>query len=168
MNMRLNRRNVLLSMFASGAGLASLPQRWTKPLVNAVVAPAHAQTSCSGFEVEPIDQPIDITLTADEVRGPIIANRDGSASFNDTQTLTNGTCNNGAAFSQEVTFSGTIDLANNQITGDLLIRQFCGDDLFCEQVSTYTAQQMPADASTELGTYQGRVIGTQTCCVDFF
>jgi len=166
--MSQKRRKVLLSMVAGGSGLAALPQRWSRPLIDSVIIPAHAQTTCSGFEVEPIDQPIDITLTAAEVRGPIIVGRDGSGVFSDTQTLINGTCTNDAAFSQEVTFSGTIDSANNEIVGDLLIRQFCGDDLFCEQVSTYTAQQNPVDAMSDLGTYQGRVVGTQTCCVDFF
>lgn len=168
--MSLNRRKIVLSAIVGGAGLASLPKRWSQPIVNTVILPVHAQTSdsCSGFEVEPIDQPIDITVTETEVRGPIVASLEASGVFNDTQTLSGGSCNNGSAFTQEVSFSGTVDSASNEITGDLLIRQFCGLDLFCEQISTFTAQQIPVNSASNLGTYQGRVTGTQTCCQDFF
>ena len=47
----INRRIALKSFAFSGASLSLLPSSWTKPMVNSVLLPAHAQTSV--IEVEP-------------------------------------------------------------------------------------------------------------------
>ena len=41
----INRRIALKSFAFSGASLSLLPSSWTKPVVNSVLLPAHAQTS---------------------------------------------------------------------------------------------------------------------------
>lgn len=41
----MERRSVLKSVALSGAGLSVLPSAWTKPVVNSVLLPAHAQTT---------------------------------------------------------------------------------------------------------------------------
>jgi len=170
--MSRKRRALILTMFTGTGTIAVLPKNWSRPLIKAVVMPAHAQTSasteCSGFEVEPIDRSIDIVVDSAEIRGPIIAPLTPAGTFNDTQTIVMGSCSNGAVFSQETTFSGSVNSASNEVTGDLLIRQFCGSSLFCEQISVFSATQIPLDASSDLGTYQGRITGSQSCCQDFF
>lgn len=44
-NIPSSRRAVLKSVALSGAALSVLPSTWTKPVVNSVLLPAHAQTS---------------------------------------------------------------------------------------------------------------------------
>lgn len=51
------RRRVLKKILAGGgiaAGAAMLPERWTRPVVDAIVAPAHAQGS-------PPAEPVSVT-----------------------------------------------------------------------------------------------------------
>ena len=167
--MRKTRRNLLFSTLSGTAVIAALPKQWSRPVVETVILPAHAETSfmCSGFDVEPVDQPIDITVTATQINGPIIADLDASGSFDTTQTIASGSCSDDSEFSQQTMFSGIIDSSANQISGDLIIRQFCGPNLFCEQISVYTATQISPDPNSDLGDYQGRITGTQTCCQDF-
>ncbi len=40
-----NRRKVILGLTGGIAGVSQLPSRWTKPVVDSVILPAHAQTS---------------------------------------------------------------------------------------------------------------------------
>lgn len=41
----IERRSVLKSVALSGAGLSVLPSAWTKPIINSVLLPVHAQTT---------------------------------------------------------------------------------------------------------------------------
>lgn len=40
----MNRRTLLVVL--SAVGIAAFPKAWTKPIINSVITPAHAQTSC--------------------------------------------------------------------------------------------------------------------------
>ena len=170
--MTLKRRTVLATLVASNGLFLCLPKTWQKPIVDSIVLPAHAMTSvvtseCSAFEEEMIDQDIVITISASEVLGPIIAPLSANGSFNDTQSLITGQSSDGIIFSQEVQFFGAINSNNNQVSGDLIIKQFSGSDLVCEQISTFITTQTPVDSSTDLGEYVGQVVGSITCCQDF-
>ena len=168
--MKTNKRQALAIL--GSVGVASLLSRgWHQPLINSVVLPAHAQTSfgseCSGVEVESVDQAISITVTDTEVRGPIVVIRNG-LDFIGEQTSIVGQCGpNKDDLIQTVTFSGTIDSVQNSISGEFNVRQVCAGELACEQLTTYVVNQVPAVTNNDLGEYQGRVIGTLECCVDF-
>lgn len=45
------RRNVLKKILLSGATIPVLPNSWTKPIVDSVVLPTHAQTSTAEIEI---------------------------------------------------------------------------------------------------------------------
>jgi len=165
-----NRRSSLKVLGTVSLSTALMPSVWRTPLVNAVILPAHAQTSfgidCSGVETEPVDQPISITVTATEIRGPIIVARTDNT-FAGSVTNNVGQCGDSSARTELVELSGTIDSDTNSITGAFNVSQFCGDALACEQLTNFSVSQvMPVD-DDDLGDYQGRVIGTLRCCVDF-
>lgn len=169
------KRKTLAVLFAGGGLLAVLPSQWKKPLINSVLVPAHAQTSpepepetCSGgFVTEPVNSPLQLVITADEILGPIVVTRDGSASFSGFSNSVVDQCLGNRELSEEVTFTGTIDSATNQVTGDLTIIQLCGTQLVCEQLTSFTVTQDPVVAGDDLGTYSGTLTGTLRCCVDF-
>jgi hypothetical protein len=168
--MKSNKRQAL-AILGSLAASSLLTRSWYQPIINSVVLPAHAQTSfaseCSGVEVEPVDQPISITVTDTEIRGPIVVVRNG-LDFVGEQTSIVGQCGpNNDDLIQTVTLSGTIDSALNSISGEFDVRQVCAGELACEQITTYVANQQPAINGDDLGEYQGRVVGTLECCVDF-
>ena len=164
------RRKALLTVALGGSAIATAPQKWTTPIINSVVLPAHAQTStCSGTETEPVNEPILITVTATEINGPVVVSWDGiTTTFaGEETTALSSTCIDGSVSEQVVTFNGTIDSANNQITGELNTIQYCGDVVVCEQITTYVANQDPAVAGDDLGVYTGTAVGTISCCLDY-
>ncbi len=163
----LSRRDAIQGLLGIGVAATALPKEWVKPVVNQIVLPAHAMTSCSGFTTEPINESITITVTSAEIQGPIVVARNGGSTFSGSDTTTIDSCRDGQNLTVEVNFSGELDSANNQITGDLTIIQRCGPDLVCEQISTYSATQAPVDSGSDLGDYEGTVIGTLRCCDDF-
>jgi hypothetical protein len=48
-----NRRRALKALIAGGAGAVLLPERWTRPILNSVLLPAHAQLSCGDAAANP-------------------------------------------------------------------------------------------------------------------
>ena len=159
------RRDALKSVAATTIALSTLPKNWTKPLLGAVVIPAHAQTSCSGFTTTQVNESLTLTVTDTMISGPIDAIRTAN-NFSQIETTDVGGCRDNETLSARVEFSGTIDSANNSISGEINILQNCGADFVCEQISTFTAtQNMPS--SSDNGDYTGTVIGTLRCCDDF-
>ncbi len=142
---------------------------WSTPIITAVRIPVHAQTStseCAVFETESVDQPISITVSETDVRGPAVANRTGQT-FAVTLDQSGATCADGVTVSMSsIEFSGTIDETTNSLSGTFNVMQYCGDQLACEQLATFTATQTPIDSTSDLGTYEGRVVGTLRCCSD--
>ncbi|GHA17896.1 hypothetical protein GCM10008090_29520 [Arenicella chitinivorans] len=163
---KFSRRDVLKPVVGTGLVLGFMPETWRTPLINAVITPAHAQTSCSGFSESTVNESITITVTANEVQGPIVVTRSGNR-FDGSDASRIDECQGGNDLDVDIQFSGTIDVAANQISGDLIIVQSCGGQLVCEQVSQFIATQTPIDAGSELGDYQGAVTGTLRCCDDF-
>ena len=169
--MRQSRRQSIKLLASLGVISGSLPQEWSKPLVKAVILPAHGQTSsdpdsCSDEDVQQLDEPIAITVSATEVRGPVVAPLTGNSFFVE-ETIDQGMCaGNTLSQTQTTEFSGQIDSTNNQITGDFLIRQFCGTTMICEQIAAFTANQVTPVTNDDLGDYTGQVTGTLTCCLD--
>ena len=166
--MKTNKRQAVAILGSLGVLISG---NWHRPIINSVLLPAHAQTSfgseCSGVEMESVDQPISITVTDTEIRGPIVVVRNG-LDFVVEQTSIVGQCGpNNDDIIQTVTLSGTIDSAQNSISGEFNVRQDCAGALACEQLTTYVVNQVPAVTNDDLGEYQGRVIGTLECCVDF-
>lgn len=182
------RRKTLVAL--AGAGVIwSIPSGWHKPLVNSIILPAHAQTSppddeppvdeppvdeppvdeaCSGFETEPVSESITVTVTDTEIRGPIIITRVDPMAFDGFEAAETGSmCSETDNFSEEITFNGTIDPTNSQITGEFILRQFCGEALVCEQITDYVVDQTPPAAGDDLGVYNGTATGTLRCCIDF-
>lgn len=151
----------------------SLMRLWSAPVITAVSLPAHAQTSnegqCQNLDVQQVNEPISISITDTEVLGPIIATRNGNT-FSGELTTQGASCvdENGAASLQTtvVTFSGEIFPNENRVAGNFVSIQRCGNKLICEQDTTFDADQTPVDATSELGTYQGTVVGTLSCCDD--
>ena len=169
--MKRSKRQTIKSLLAAGTVVACLPNRWHTPLINSIVLPAHAQTSfsadCSGVDVEPLDQPISLTVTDTEILGPIAVSRTGD-SFSSEQTSSLGLCSNNVDSLTQVTIlSGVIQGDQNLINGTFIVRQYCGDVLACEQLTEYTVRQTPADSGSDLGVYEGRAVGTLRCCTDF-
>jgi hypothetical protein len=165
-----SKRKSLQLILTIGGVAAALPSGWRKPIVDSIVLPAHAQTSfaadCSGIDTEPVDEPISLTVTATEIRGPIVGPRNG-ATFAITENNVIGSCNNSSDRTEIIELSGTIDSAQNSISGDFIVREFCGDVLACEQITQYTATQVIPVNGDDLGEYTGRVVGTLSCCRDF-
>lgn len=163
-----SRRRCLKTFGLTSVAMAALPSRWTTPVVNSVVLPAHAMTtltdpSCGPLVAEPVNDMIGMVVTATEVQGPITVPLAAGA-FSGTESSILGACANGDPQRQEVTFTGIIDSVNSQITGTLDIDIFCGTLLVCEQRTTFTASQTPIVAADDLGAYQGALIGTLSCC----
>jgi len=156
-----NRREILKASIGSGAVLVFVPSKWTSPVINSIVLPAHAQTS--GSTSSPVNESINIEITATEIRGPIVIARSGSSSFSGSETVMIGQCSGTSDLSLRVDFSGTLDSATSQITGEITLTQRCGGDLVCEQVSTFTTTQSPVDSGTDTGNYTGMLIGTLVC-----
>jgi len=161
----IHRRQWLKTLGLTSVAAGALPSQWTKPVINHIVLPAHAQTSstCGAFIEEPVNDIIGMVVTATEVQGPITVSLAAGA-FSGTESNIVGACANGDPQRQEVTFTGSIDSTNSQITGTLDIDIFCGDLLVCQQRTTYTATQTPIVAADDLGTYQGALTGTLSCC----
>lgn len=165
-NKQINhRRQWLKTVGVTGVAAAALPSRWTTPVINSIVLPAHAQTStaCGVFIDEPVNDMIGMVVTATEVQGPITVPLAAGA-FSGSESSILGNCANGDPQRQEVSFTGTIDSANNQIAGTLDIDIFCGTLLVCQQRTTYNAMQTPIVTADDLGAYQGALTGTLSCC----
>jgi len=60
----MNRRKLLTTIGLTAAATAAAPRQWSKPIINAVVLPAHAQTSC---------------MTDSSIGGPLLGNPSGAA-----------------------------------------------------------------------------------------
>lgn len=162
-----DRRSVLKFTSLSASGILLAPRDWTKPIVNSVILPAHAQTSanCSSFTTTQVNETITLSVTATQVSGQITVSRTGST-FSGTESSVLGSCQGGRQLSLEVRLSGTINSTNNSVDGELAIVQRCGLDLVSEQTTTFTAQQSPASGSVE-GTYTGMLAGNLRSCDDF-
>lgn len=156
-----DRRKALRYGLLGGTFAVVLPSKWAKPIVNSVILPAHAQTSAC--TVETINESITIQVSATQIEGPITLARNGN-SFNGTESRDVGACGTNQRLTVLVEFSGTINSNNNEITGELTIRQSCGTDLVSEQISTYRATQSPAQANNDEGNYSGTVTGTLETC----
>ncbi|MFQ3244492.1 MAG: hypothetical protein ACI9SP_001123 [Arenicella sp.] len=156
-----NRREILKASIGSGAVLVAMPSKWTSPVMNSIILPAHAQTS--GSTSSPVNESISIDITATEISGPIVIARSGSSSFSGSETVLVGQCKGTSDLSLRVDFSGTLDSANSQITGAITLTQRCGSDLVCEQLSTFTVTQSPLDLGSDIGNYTGTLTGTLVC-----
>jgi len=55
------RRRLLTTLAWSGSAMIALPERWTKPVIQSVMLPAHAQTSAT--EEEPQSEPQTISVS---------------------------------------------------------------------------------------------------------
>ena len=170
--MNQTKRKFLKSGAALSLVAVALPDKWATPVLKTVLLPAHAQTSAApsqcrtGFIEAPVNESILITVTGTEVSGPIMANLIG-AQFASVQTSSQGLCSNNVdELSETIEFSGEFDAAQNSISGDIVIRQFCSGVLACEQITTYTVIQTVV-SSTNDGEYQGTLVGTLNCCQDF-
>lgn len=159
------RRDALKGAIVATGTLAVLPKQWSRPIVNTVLLPAHAQTSCSGFTTTTVNESLTLTVTDSSVSGPIIATRSGNT-FNQTESTDVGGCRNGNTLNTRVDFSGTINSTNNSISGDINILQTCGGEFVCEQLSSFSVIQTPANLGSN-GSYEGTVSGTLRCCDDF-
>lgn len=163
----MERRNVVKGALLGSITAIAMPQQWSKPIIDAVILPAHAQTSssCSGFTESAVNEPLDMSVTATQVSGPITVARNGNT-FAGTDTAIVGTCQGGNDQTIQVSLSGTIDSANNSMSGDITIILSCGNDLISDQVSTFILNQSPSSASDE-GDYSGTLTGTLRRCNDF-
>jgi len=159
------RRDTLKGMAVATMTFISLPEQWSKPLINSVMLPVHAQTSCSGFTTTEINESLTLTVANTTVSGPIVATRTANT-FSQTDTSSVGDCRDGNTLNVRVEFSGTIDSADNSISGNINILQTCGGEFVCEQISSFLVMQTPVSASDN-GIYTGTVNGTLRCCDDF-
>lgn len=62
------RRRLLSIIGLTGAAVAAAPSKWSKPVIDAVILPAHAQTSC---------------ITDTTAGGPLIGNASGAMNCQD-------------------------------------------------------------------------------------
>jgi len=162
-----DRRSALKFSTLSATAIIFAPTDWTKPIVNSLILPAHAQTSasCSSFTITPVNEAVSFIVSANQVSGPISVVRTGNT-FNGTESSVLGSCQGDQQLELEVQLSGSINTMNNSVEGELTITQRCGEDLVSEQISTFTAQQSPVSSSTE-GTYTGTLDGSLRSCDDF-
>jgi len=162
-----DRRSVLKFTSLSASAVLLAPTDWTKPIVNSVIIPAHAQTSanCTQFTTMQVNESISLSVSATEVSGRITVSRTGN-SFSGIENSVLGSCQGGRQLNLEVRLSGTINAVNNSLEGELAIIQRCGLDLVSEQTTTFTAQQSPTSGVVE-GTYTGTLTGNLRSCDDF-
>lgn len=94
-NQRKTRRNILASVFTgAAASIIALPNAWTRPIVNSVVLPAHAQTTATVSFLVEIDnltggQPFSPPAVIAHANGFDVATIGGLAS-NDLELLAEG------------------------------------------------------------------------------
>lgn len=98
------RRKLVLTLAVPAATLTVMPNRWTKPVIDAVILPAHAQTSQANA-----------CMTDTSIGGPLLGNPSGAA-----------TCQ--AACEAEATSQGA-QLCNVIETTDSAGATQCGCDL---------------------------------------
>ena len=159
------RRRWIKTTSVTSAALIVMPMAWRKPLINSVLLPAHAMTSqsCGNFIEQPVNDVINIVITATDAQGPISVPLI-TANFSGEESSVLGACSNGEVQRQDILFSGVIDSVNSQITGALSISIYCGDLLICQQDTTYVADQQPIVNGGDEGAYQGALVGTLSCC----
>jgi hypothetical protein len=167
-----SRRKLLKSIAAgSGAVIAgkSLPENWTRPVVDSVMLPAHAQTSCRdvtrnetiGIIIEIIDDTVTITINdpTGDAGGPIESvipdiPFDGTSfllEFDDAD----GDCTE-SGFINGTLVQGDIDT----FSGSAAFTTTCTSGESCETTADYATTIRPTDF-----TYAGTGSLTEICCI---
>ena len=160
------RREAFKSLATIAVTTSVLPNQWLKPVINSIILPAHAQTSCSGFTTSDVNESLTLVVTDTTVSGPIMANRSLNT-FNEVGERVIDSCRDTQTLNVRVEFSGEINSTDSSITGTINILQTCGSEFVCEQISSFTATQTPVNSASDNGDYTGTVIGTLVCCDDF-
>lgn len=142
-----SRRKLLKSIAAgSGAIVAgkSLPESWSRPVVDSVMLPVHAQTSPQ-CEQNPLSLSARLEWEedgdADVVTLEIDPGFDGAngpadvdvplGNFEGTLEASGGICANGSPVTQDGTFSGTLNTGTGAVSGIFTHRILCGGNVIC-------------------------------------
>jgi len=163
-------RRKLLKSLAAGGGVATtlvaLPERWTRPVVDAVLIPAHAQTSIACNPSDLVEQILPIigatlTTTATTVTGPITVPRTDNtfSGSGEVAAVCPGGSEPGTLFVTE--FSGTI-AANTSATANITGYLVCGGVTVCT-LSYVLTGGFTAGADPD-ATYSMAGNLTQSCC----
>jgi len=120
-NTNLNRREALKTILAASGALvaaASLPGRWSKPLVEAGVVPAHAQGSLPAFTVSVLEACRDLRSARIGYSDPagLVSNGDHVVvyiQFPCDKVLYDGTL--GGILASGNGFSGTLEISDFQV-----------------------------------------------------
>lgn len=156
------RRRLLKALMAGGGAGAiggALPDRWTTPMVDAVLLPAHAQATasngcaasdpritcpeCLNTGLLTVGALVSWSLDNQEDRVVLSVNLglgdqaagdafpDGSGNFDGSLNQSGGVCPGGGALTQSGTFSGNLNTGNGAISGSFEVSVFCGGTLVC-------------------------------------
>jgi len=159
-----NKRRKLLKSIAAGSGAIvagkSLPENWTRPVVDSVMLPAHAQTTCSGT-LETTNTPIVIFISGVTGNLDFAANGNPIATdvpivgnaFSINTTVPDNNC------STDFTIQGTVN-PGTSVSGSYSFTETCTGET-CVGSGTFLADQVVVLGS---GTqYSGSATGTSCC-----
>jgi len=152
-HMRSRRR--ILKMIAGAGAVAgtgrAVPDRWTQPIVDAVLLPAHAQSTllpaCSTTplallgEVSWEDNGGDrVTLSInpgfDGAAGSALLDQSGN--FSGSLAASGGECANGQPVTQDGTFQGNLNTSNGAVSGSFTHRILCGGVVICTSSGNFS------------------------------
>ncbi|NND81690.1 MAG: hypothetical protein HKN50_04605 [Gammaproteobacteria bacterium] len=106
------------------------------------------------------EEPISITVTSDEIHGPISGKRKGD-SFSCSESMRFKEAD-GEDFVQVVEFNGEIDDPGRCISGQLKVKHYAGDNLVREELSLFKASRVMIERLSNRGEYQGQAFVSQT------
>jgi hypothetical protein len=155
-------RRRLLKSVAAGGGVATtltaLPQSWTRPVVDAVLVPAHAQTSIGCNPSDLVEQilpggmSVTLITTATTVEGPIQVARAGNT-FSGQGAIASPLCPGEPGTFFIADFSGTI-VPNVSATANITAYLVCGGVTVCTLTAVLSGDYVSGadpDATYDLG-----------------
>ena len=170
-----SRRKLLKSIAAgSGAIVAgkNLPESWSRPVVDSVMLPAHAQTSPQ-CEQNPLSFTAEFgwdDYSGDDVLFSVNPGFDGASdtavlgaggTFGGSLFAAGGNCANGNPVEQDGTYNGTLITNTGAVSGSFTHRILCGGTVICTASGNFSGTAV--DGSVVSVTLSSV---TSECCPD--
>jgi hypothetical protein len=173
------RRKLLKSIAAGSSAIIagkSLPENWSRPVVDAVMLPAHAQTSPAP-EPQCEQNPLSFTAefgwndgSGEDVLFVLNPGFDGASdtaalgaggTFGGSLYASGGNCANGNPVEQDGTYNGTLNTTTGAVSGSFTHRILCGGTVICTASGNFSGTAL--DGSVVPVTLSSV---TSECCPD--
>ena len=107
------------------------------------------------------EEPISITITEDEIHGPISGKVCGD-SFSCCESMKFHEEDREEDFIQVVEFNGEIDRPTRSVSGQLKVKHYSGDHLVREELSLFKASRVMLERLSNRGEYVGQAFVSET------